>query len=161
MADDELSVQTDELTVEYWRAVVAEGADIPATIYTFGASMFPLLRAKGDAVRIMPLRRQLIKGDIIVFLRADQKYVAHRVFWFDEKMVQTWGDNCPEPDAKIMREDVVGLVTHALRGDKLIYVDTPLWRAYGRVTKWSTPFRMFVKYQIISRLYRVWKKIKK
>lgn len=82
-----------QITPEEWKQMVADGMDFNTKIYTLGVSMFPLLRSKGDSVTIVPLNRQLKKGDVVVFLRSDGKYVAHRVCWYDEKTVKTIGDN--------------------------------------------------------------------
>lgn len=148
-----------QITPEEWKQMIAEGTDIPTKIYTLGVSMFPLLRAKGDSVTIVPLQRQIKKGDVVVFLRTDGKYVAHRVCWYDEETVKTIGDNCELYDAKIQRSEVLGLVTYVQRGSKEIFVDTRFWRFYGRFMLWIRPVRKFYK-QLRLKVYQLVKKSK-
>lgn len=143
-----------QITPEEWKQMVADGMDFNTKIYTLGVSMFPLLRSKGDSVTIVPLNRQLKKGDVVVFLRSDGKYVAHRVCWYDEKTVKTIGDNCEQYDAKIQCSEVLGLVTYVHRGNKDIYVNTHFWRFYGRVMLWLRPVRkLFKKFR--SKVYHI------
>ena len=156
-----VETEYQEITAEEWKQLIAAGMNVPTKIYTFGNSMFPLLRAEGDSVTIIPLQRKLRKGDVIVFYRTDGKYVAHRVYWFDEQQVMTIGDNCEQYDRKIALSDVLGLVTYVHRGKRNIFVDTPLWRFYGRAKQWMMPGRKFFKKRIWPPFYRFVKKIKK
>lgn len=156
---EQIVEQLDDVAMDIWRQMVMDGIDQPAIIRTAGISMHPLLSPSGDSVRIMPLRRPLIKGDFVVFHRDDGKYVAHRVCWFDDTMVQTLGDNCDAPDKKFPREDLLGLVTHVNRKNRLIYVDTPLWRFYGRVMIATMPVRMFWKRKVMRKVKDFIKKL--
>lgn len=148
-----------QITLEEWKQMVAKGNNISTKIYTLGASMFPLLRAEGDSVTIIPLQRQLNRGDVVVFLRTDGKCVAHRVCWYDENTVKTIGDNCERFDKVIHLSEILGLVTYVHRGGKDIFVDNSLWRFYGRVMQWIMPARKLFK-KVRSRIYRMVKKKK-
>lgn len=144
---------------EIWEAMSAEGLDVAINVPILGHSMKPLLRPKGDCVRIMPLRRDLMIGDIIVFRRDDGRLIMHRVFKLTETHIQTVGDNCEKPDREIPYDAVFGLVTHVQHGKHLIYVDNKLWRGIGRVLTQLRPVRVFLFKHVKQPLWRLRKRI--
>lgn len=139
-----------KISVEEWEERAKAGEDMSITVYTNGMSMWPLLHCYHDSVRIVYPRRELQIGDIVMFHRADGKEIAHRLCWMDDTMLDTLGDNCDATDGKFPREKVFGLVTHVCRKGRLIHVEKPFWRFYGKFMLWSNPFRMFVR----NKLYR-------
>ena len=124
------------ISVEMWHSLTREGTDLPVTIQLQGSSMHPLIRIRRDHVTIRPIRRLLIRGDIVLFRRPDGVYVVHRIWKILSGTVQTLGDNCDRPDAPIPCDQVLGLVTHVTRGKRTFCVDTPFWRFLGR--RWSS-----------------------
>lgn len=144
------NVVYEKLTLDQWRELTALDPELSVDVFTNGISMFPLLRVKGDSVKLVPFQREMEIGDIIMFIRADGKEIIHRLCWMDDNAVQTIGDNCDRRDAIIPRSSVVGLVTHVSNRGHLIRVDTGFWRFYGKFMMWSNPFRMFIR----NRLYR-------
>lgn len=136
------------LTAEQWVALAKQGAKVPMTIPIMGTSMLPLIRYKVDPVTILPLDREPLEGDIVLFRHAgDGDLVVHRVYRVLGDQVQTWGDNRPKPDRPVGRSEVLGLVVSMRRGDRTIPLDTdeqrrrgvrwmrsplrrPLWRAW-------------------------------
>ena len=149
----------DELSLDLWEQMSAEGIDVPIEMPSHGISMYPLLHAKGDSIRILPVRRDLVLGDIVVFHRDDGKQVAHRVCKVLGNQIQTLGDNCKGCDKPVDQAVIFGLVTHVRRKGKIICVDTPGWRRYGRFMTITNPFRMFIKINIYYPLVRFAKKI--
>jgi len=127
------------LSVEEWQKRCENGEDISADVNLVGVSMYPLVRPHGDAVRIVPVRRKLVLGDVVMFHTKNGKIVTHRVFKLENNKLQTWGDNCENPDPAIPYEYVYGLVTHVHRKGRLIHVDTPAWRLYGRIVRFAWP----------------------
>lgn len=154
-------IETNEtLSVENWQKRCQSGENVSADVNLVGVSMYPLARPHGDSVRIVPVRRNLLLGDVVMFHTKKGKIVTHRVFKLDENTLQTWGDNCEKPDPAIPYEYVYGLVTHFHRKGRLIYVDTPAWRLYGRIVRHFAPVRRFYK-KTRSALFRLVKGIKK
>ncbi len=143
MEKPETCVNTDPDLIELWSEMSAQGEDIPIVLSIRGVSMRPLVNAAKDNFVVKPLRRDLILGDIIIFRRSDGQYVAHRVCKITDAYIQTWGDNCKLPDQQITMADVRGLVSHIRRGKRMLCVDTPFWRFFGRVWMKIYPFRMF------------------
>lgn len=130
------------ISVEQWLTLTREGIDLPIHIPLYGHSMHPLIRRQKDIVTVRSLKRPLKKGDIVLFLRADGHYVVHRVHLLREDGVQTLGDHCSAPDAPIAASDVLGIVTHIRRGKLTFCVDTPVWRAAGRLWSAALPLRL-------------------
>lgn len=145
--------------IDLWRAMTAQGEDLPVVMPVRGVSMLPLLKAGRDSVTVIPLRRELMIGDIIVFRREDGFYVVHRVRALTQSDVETIGDNCLDPDAWFAYKDVCGLVSHIQRHRRLILIDTPFWRAYGRFWMRMLPVRAFYRKKIRSPLREVVRKV--
>jgi len=101
--------------------------------------MWPLIRGGRDSLEVNPvshekdLMDQIKAGDIIIFRRSDGAFVVHRVWKIVHKgqgglntpeglqyLIQTYGDNCVNPDTPVRPEAVCGIVTGIHRGDKCI-----------------------------------------
>lgn len=141
MSDSVRSVQIREISIEQWRRLVADGAELAVHIPLNGVSMQPLVRRLRDRVTIIPIRRPLRKGDIVLFQRADGVYVVHRLIAIGEQTVQTLGDNCPSPDSPIPVSSVLGIVTYVQRGKRRLHVDSSAWRLAGRIWSAIRPIR--------------------
>lgn len=50
-----------------------------ARLVVTGDSMYPTLRHRKDAVRLIPVTRELKKGDLILYQRESGQYVLHRI----------------------------------------------------------------------------------
>lgn len=147
-----------KLSVEAWISMCQEGIFTAVRIPLAGTSMYPLVRINRDYVTIVPLKRALKKGDIVLFLRQDGAYVVHRVRRCSGENVQTLGDNCRYPDAWIAQKDVYGLITRVERGKLCLQVDTPFWRGLGRIWMALLPART-VGYGTLRWIYRRGKRI--
>ena len=120
-----------ELSLEKWRELGANGVAIPIKMPLHGTSMKPLIRPEKDVVTIIPLAREPMVGDIVLFRRSDGKNIAHRVHKVFPDGIQTWGDNCFLPDAPIKREDVYGLIVSMEKHGRTRPLDTDRQRTYG------------------------------
>lgn len=129
------------ISVETWHNLALEGGDIPVSIFLNGDSMRPLIRRNRDKVTILPLRRPVKKGDIVMFAAPNGRYVVHRVWKCSENRIITLGDHCTKPDAPLEADRIWGIVTRVERGDNLLPVDTPWARGLGRVWMATLPLR--------------------
>ncbi len=131
--DAEGAERSVSMPVEQWCTLVQRGAAIPVTIPLMGTSMMPLIRYEKDPVTILPLRRPLERGDIVLFRREDGAFVVHRVYRLSEdgSRVQTWGDNCLTPDRPVACSEVLGLVVSMNRRGREIPLDTEKQRRRG------------------------------
>ena len=149
-------VEHRALSVEQWRNLTGEGLYIPVRIRLAGNSMWPLIRINRDHVTVLPLKRPLERGDIVLFSDDLGRYVVHRVWKLDENCVITLGDHCVLPDAPLRHDQVWGLVTKLERGRRVISLDTSAARLYGRFWMGTLPLRRVydLTLNIARRIYR-------
>ena len=147
--------KTRSIPMEQWCALAREGAAPPVTICLEGDSMRPLIRRGKDSVTIVPLRRGLMKGDVVLF-RLGERYVVHRVWQLKEGLVRTFGDNCWNPEPWFPEEQVLGQVVRYVRGGRTHRLDTPAARAWGRLWMAIHPIRLCYKRlrSLAGRCYR-------
>lgn len=132
--------------LEKWRELGENGVAIPLKISLHGYSMKPFISPEKDIVTIKTLIRDPKVGDIVLFRRADGKNIAHRIYSIFPDGIQTWGDNCPKPDAPIKREDIYGLIVAVEKNGKTYQLDTDRQRDYGiRWMKYGRPVWLILR----------------
>ncbi len=110
------------LSIPEWHQMATKGNAPPVRIPLNGYSMFPLIRKDIDYVTIIPLDRQLVVGDIVLFAEPDTgRYVMHRVWEIQDGKVLTWGDYCEKPDRWCPMEMIWGRAILIERGRKKIH----------------------------------------
>lgn len=146
---------TRSIPMEQWCALAREGTAPPVTICLEGDSMRPLIRRGKDPVTIVPLTRSLMKGDVVLF-RLGVRYVVHRVWKLEGSLVQTFGDNCWNPEPWFPREQVLGQVVRYVRNGRMHRLDTPAARAWGRAWMALHPLRRcYMRLRsLLGRIYR-------
>ena len=120
-----------------------------------GMSMLPMLKEGRDTVTISAPDSKLKKYDIILYRRANGKYVLHRIVGVGETYTCI-GDNQFVLEKGITREQVIAVCTSFTRGGKEHSVNAPFWRAYAVFWHYSRfPRRVLraVKRRIV-RLFR-------
>lgn len=135
---------TRAIPMATWCRMAQEGAAPPVTICLEGDSMRPLIRRGRDPVTIIPLTRQLQRGDVVLF-RMGERYIVHRVWKLAEGRVRTFGDNCFAPEPWIPASQVLGLVVKYSREGRVHRLDTPAARAWGRAWLAVHPIRNVFK----------------
>lgn len=130
-----------EISVAQWHHLAQDGVDLPISLSLSGESMRPLIRRNMDTVTILPLRRQVRPGDIVLFADHRGRYVVHRVCKRKGNLVVTIGDHCRKPDLPISEDQVWGLVTTVTRGNRSISVDNTIARSLGRIWMALLPLR--------------------
>ena len=133
------------LPIDQWHEMGQAGAMIPVTITLAGDSMRPLIRRDRDRVTIVPMNREPMIGDIVLFQGGPDRYVVHRVYRLRDGWVQTLGDNCWNPDPWIPENQVLGLVVKYARDGRGHRLDTPQARAWGRAWMAIHPIRLCYK----------------
>nr|MBR4281481.1 S24/S26 family peptidase [Clostridia bacterium] len=135
---------TRAIPMATWCRMAQEGAAPPVTICLEGDSMRPLIRRGRDPVTIIPLTRELQRGDVVLF-RLGERYIVHRVWKLAEGRVRTFGDNCFAPEPWIPMDQVLGLVVKYSREGRVHRLDTPAARAWGRAWLAVHPIRNVFK----------------
>ena len=151
-------VKTKSLSIDEWCDMARKGIDVPVRIQLSGYSMQPLIRYKRDYVTIIPLRRQLMISDVVVFKTYDGRFCCHRVSKLNDGRVQTFGDNTVQPDPWMPESSVIGLVTEVERSGKTYSLDCRAARAYGKLHMALFPFRKF-KRDVIQLLWKYYVKV--
>ena len=154
------ATQTRSIPMEAWCALAREGAAPPVTICLEGDSMRPLIRRGRDPVTIVPLSRELKKGDVVLFTLRDGRYVVHRVWKLKPGWVRTFGDNCWNPEPWFPEELVLGQVMRFVRNGRTVRLDTPLARGWGRMWLAVHPVRKLYR-RVRSLAARIVKRILK
>lgn len=130
------------LTMEQWCALARDGSVPAMTVPLEGDSMRPLIRKGRDPVTIVPVRRDLMVGDVVLFVDDGGRYVVHRVWRLGQSIVQTLGDNSRYPEPWFSRERVLGMAVSFRRNGRTHRLDTRRARAWGRVWMATHPVRL-------------------
>lgn len=129
-------------TQEYLTKVCAmlrdgtESVSVPVA----GTSMCPFLRPGDTVILSLPGRRPK-KGDIVLFTRADGRYILHRISAVNPNGIfLLLGDNqmASEP---VPETQIHAIVTAARRGEKIVKPGSLLWWFFAHIWLWLTPWR--------------------
>lgn len=162
MSDQDQKTRQDPglLPVDEWYVLVKKGANVAVHVVPNGRSMRPLIVGGRDSVEIWPLRRELKKGDIVLFRRQDGANVLHRVWKLSGDTVTTYGDGCVKPDRPIKRDQVMGIATGLERKGRHFSLDTAGARFQGRIWWILRPVVRFPR-RAASKVIRQWLGIKR
>lgn len=151
------------ISVQEWHRLASEGDAPPAHITLSGYSMNPLIRGYRDFVTVVPVQSMPAKGDIVMICEPSERYVMHRVWDVRDGMIQTWGDNCSEPDGWFAQENIWGKVVLIERGRHRIVPDPEKGLKWARFWhKAGKSYRLVQRYKngVLHRIkkLRVWVK---
>lgn len=91
-----------------------------------GLSMWPLV-GSGAMLGIRPDRREIKKGDIILF-RLSERMIAHRVINTSPNIFTTKGDASIFFDPHVQLRDIIGRAVFIENGGRRTNIDTGIWR---------------------------------
>ena len=116
-------------------------------IYTnVGVSMLPLLREGKDLLIVSrkgPGRCRA--GDVVLYIRAGNRYVLHRVIEVHAHEYVIMGDNCVTKEYGIRDEDIIGVMTGFVRGGRKHSTDEFGYRVYTFFILHTIGIRVFLK----------------
>lgn len=133
-----MTVDTGKYLDEVLRLLAQGGESVPVPVS--GTSMCPFLRP-GDVVNLSSLTRPPRRGDVVLFTRANGRYVLHRIWKvLPDGICLLLGDNQirPEP-VPVHRIRAVAL--SARRRGKQVKPGHPVWWFYAHVWLLLTPWR--------------------
>ena len=106
---------------------------------TVGISMYPLLKHKQYAVKIVPANGRLKKYDVALFRRGKQ-LVLHRVIKVYPDRYFIRGDNCENGEI-VYDSQIIGVLTEIKGKDKHIKITDKSYIIYSRFTVLFHPFK--------------------
>ena len=110
------AIPTEEYFARVRRQLSEEGY---AYVRVTGVSMQPLLRHLRDGVVLIP--PELIKrGDIVLFDRKNGRYALHRVIRKGKNGFMMAGDNQWHYETNLSYDQIVGVASEIVRGEKRI-----------------------------------------
>ncbi len=97
-----------------------------------GVSMLPLIK-QGRFLFIVKKKsaHRCKKYDVVLFKRADNKYVLHRIIKVNPNDYIIRGDNCVNKEYGVKDEDIIGVMTSFIRKGKEYSVDNRLYKLYS------------------------------
>lgn len=110
---------------------------------TVGMSMYPMLRNRRDRVVILPIEsgRRLRRWDLPLYLRADGKYVLHRVIAVKRDGYVIRGDNTYQKEY-VRDAQLLGVVSEFYRGERHVRCSSRLYRTYAALWHLIFPLRV-------------------
>lgn len=125
---------------------------------TAGVSMYPLLRNRKDTIVILPVKGRLHKYDVPLYKRGSQ-YVLHRIVKVTSDGYVICGDNCLHREYGITDEQIIGVLSEVIRGEKKIDLNGWKYRLYCRVWVGAYPVR-YVGMVLMETAKKVLRKVK-
>ncbi len=92
-------------------------------IKTYGNSMYPLLM-DGDVVHYNKISFSKIKVDDLIGFSKNKHVINHRVIYKSQKFILTKGDNNTYIDSKVLKNSVIGKISHVTRNKIALVPET-------------------------------------
>ncbi len=145
-------METISASINEWKTYNDSHPEEPAPLHfrLTGNSMYPLLRHRKDEVVVMPCRRKLKVGDIVL-VRAKNycgDYILHRIIRIKDGRILTMGDGNLMPDLWVKRDKIYGVAVYARRGNWEMDFEGLGMRAYGRIWMLLRPIRKVLLHMI-------------
>ncbi len=108
-----------------------------------GTSMLPLIRQKTDSV-VLTAAREIKKYDIVLYTRADQSFVLHRVVEVTEDGFNLCGDNQTDIEKGIKREQIKAVVSGIYKEEQYIPITDKEYLKYSKSRVSSIKWRRLI-----------------
>ena len=106
-----------------------------------GNSMSPFLVDKRDYVILSRCNRKPTKGDILLYRRAQDKFILHRVKKYDGKNLWFVGDAQNYVEGPLSEDCIIAQCKKAIRKGKTIDESSFIWRVFSKVWIYIIPCR--------------------
>lgn len=116
---------------EMFKKLISAGQEV--SLKVSGNSMFPFLADKADTVTAVRPDREIKKGDIVFFTRADSTVVMHRVAYIKDGAFYLRGDAQQKTEGPVYAEQIFALVTAVIHNGKLYGEKSLYFRFYKTV----------------------------
>lgn len=122
---------------------------------TVGTSMYPMLRNRQDTIVIRPVTQPLRKYDVPLYKRQND-YVLHRIVKVTPKGYVICGDNCLNREYGITDQQIIGVLSEFIRGEKEVDLNSIEYKSYCRIWVATYPVRYLLKigYILLKKLLK-------
>ncbi|MEE0266154.1 MAG: S24/S26 family peptidase [Acutalibacteraceae bacterium] len=111
--------------------------------------MLPLLKQGRDLFIVKKkTQNRCKKYDVVLFKRADNKYVLHRIIKVNKDDYTIRGDNCVNKEYGVTDENILGVMTSFIRKGKEYTVENKLYKIYSVL--WCKLYFLRKLYQKLS-----------
>ena len=134
--------------------LLEETDNVPLVIS--GSSMTPFLVHHRDTVYLSKISRPLKRGDMILYRRANGKYILHRIYRTEPNTYTLVGDAQTTLEQGISPDQVMALVTAVHRKEKLLKPGSFWWEFFRLVWIRLVPLRpvLLAIYSRAAHLFR-------
>ncbi len=151
------AVSPELLLSDYSLLLSSTEEDIHLPVIISGNSMSPFLKHNRDKVFLSRITSPPKRGDILLYRRAPNEYVLHRVYKIKNGIMTMVGDGQNSLEPGIPIECAVAIVTFAVRNGKKLSSSSPCWFFYEKIWLALFPIR-----PLITKIHAFFKhKIKK
>ena len=135
-----------EVLLEEYRRILAEEPEVAALpLVISGSSMTPFLVHGRDTVYLSRLERPVRRGDMLLYLRDNGRYILHRVWKVEPDGTFTIvGDAQTELERGIREDQIIAIVTAAVRKGRRIGPGDFWWEFFEKVWIRMVPLRRFL-----------------
>lgn len=109
-----------------------------------GGSMLPFLAPNRDFAILKKPDKPLKKGDIILFKRADERYILHRIKYIKNEGYYIIGDSQNVAEGPVEENRIVAVVVAVKRKGKLITPENIVWKFYSTIWLRIIPLRRLI-----------------
>ncbi|MBQ8813380.1 MAG: S24/S26 family peptidase [Lachnospiraceae bacterium] len=145
-----------EVLMEEYRELLQQEEIEALPLIISGNSMSPFLIHGRDTVYLSRLTRPARRGDVLLYRRTGGAYILHRVYRVERDSYTMVGDAQAVLEPGIRPEQVIAVMTSALRKGKRQGPGCFWWEFFEKVWIRMVPVRSGVRraYTVIARMFR-------
>ena len=126
-------VMAPEILLEEYRQLLEEENIAALPLVISGNSMLPFLVHGRDTVYLSKLKRPVKKGDVLLYRRDNGAYILHRVYKIEKDSYTMVGDAQTQLEMGIRQDQIIAVMTSALRKGKLQKPGCFWWEFFEKV----------------------------
>lgn len=151
-----LRIFSPDVLLEEYRELLKDESVEALPLVISGNSMSPFLIHGRDTIYISRLTRPVKRGDVLLYQRDSGAYILHRVYKIESDSFTMVGDAQTELESDIRPDQVIAIMTSAIRKGKIEAPGTFWWEFFETVWIRVLPFRPSIRkiYTTISRLLK-------
>ena len=134
-------VMQPEILLEEYRQLLKDENITALPLVISGNSMSPFLVHGRDTVYLSRLDRPAKKGDVLLYKRDSGAYILHRVYKADKDSYTMVGDAQTQLEQDIRPDQIIAIMTSALRKDKLQKKGSFWWEFFEKLWIRIIPLR--------------------